>query len=214
MARHGYQKSKYTEGLFAHTTRKIAFALVVEDIAIKYVDKADVDHLLSCIKERYPIKVGWEAKQYIGINLDWNYEEGEVLLSMKNYVKQALEQFKHENPKQFHYGPSKMGPIQYGAKVQYSKPVDKTTISEEDHKFIQQVIGKFLIYARAIDPTMLHALNCIACGGATQANLEATKCFLNYAACNPAAQIIYRKSDIILQGDSDAAYLVFPEARI
>ena len=60
---------------------------------------------------------------------------------------------------------------------------------------------------------MLHALNCIACFGATQTNLEATKYFLNYAACNPDAQIIYRKSHMILQGDSDAAYLVCPEAR-
>ena len=55
---------------------------------------------------------------------------------------------------------------------------------------------------------MLHLLNYIACGGATQTNLEATKHFLNYATCNPDAQIIYRKSDMILQGDSDAAYLV------
>ena len=60
---------------------------------------------------------------------------------------------------------------------------------------------------------MLHALNCIACGGATQVNLDATNYFLNYAASNPDAQIIYRKSDMILQGDSDAAYLVCPEAR-
>ena len=60
---------------------------------------------------------------------------------------------------------------------------------------------------------MLHALNCIACGGATQANLDATKYFLNYAACNPDTQIIYRKSDMILQGDSDASYLVSPESR-
>jgi len=60
---------------------------------------------------------------------------------------------------------------------------------------------------------MLHALNCIACGGATQSNLEATRYFLNYAACNPNSTILYRKSDMILQGDSDAAYLVCPEAR-
>ena len=60
---------------------------------------------------------------------------------------------------------------------------------------------------------MLHALTCIAYGGATTSNLEATKYFLNYTACNPSAQIIYRKSDMILQGDSDAAYLVCPESR-
>ena len=138
-----------------------------------------------------PVKVDWDAKQYIGINLERNYTEQEVLLSMKDYVQQALVQFKHEAPKQTYYGPSKVDPIQYGAKIQYNKTIENTPISPEEHKFIQQVTGKFLFYARAVNPTMLHALNCIACGGATQANLEATKHFLNYAACNPDAQILY-----------------------
>ena len=37
--------------------------------------------------------------------------------------------------------------------------------------------------------------------------------FLNYAASNPNAKIIYRKSDILYKNDSDAAYLVCPDAR-
>jgi len=213
LSKHGYHKSKYTEGLFIHESWPIAFTLVVGDFAIKYINKADVDHLLVCLREKYPVKVDWDAQQYIGINLNWDYPSGEVLLSMKDYVQQALKQFKHEPPKQVHYGPSKMEAIQYGAKVQYSHRIDDRPITKDQHKFIQQVTGKFLFYARAVDPTMLHALNCIACGGATQANLDATNYFLNYAASNPDAQIIYRKSDMILQGDSDAAYLVCPEAR-
>ena len=75
--------------------REIAFTLVVDDFAMKYVDKADVDHLLLCIKERYPVKVDWDAKQYIRVNLDWSYEEHEVLLSMKDYVKQDLAQLRN-----------------------------------------------------------------------------------------------------------------------
>ena len=148
------------------------------------------DHLLVCLREKYPVKVDWDAQQYIGINLTLNYKEGEVLLCMKYYVTQALKQFKHQAPNQFHYGPSRMEPITYWTKVQYSPTIDDRRISDEAHKFIQQITGKFLFYARAVDPTMLHALNCIACGGAAQANLEATKYFLNYAACNPDAQII------------------------
>ena len=60
---------------------------------------------------------------------DWNYEEHEVLLSMKDCVTQALAQFKHETPKQFYYGPSKVDHIQYGAKIQYSKPINKSIIT-------------------------------------------------------------------------------------
>ena len=31
LSKHGYHKSKYTEGLFTHETRPIAFTLVVDD---------------------------------------------------------------------------------------------------------------------------------------------------------------------------------------
>ena len=51
LKKHGYHKSKYTEGLFMHETRPIAFTLVVDDFAIKYTDKADVEHLLACLSQ-------------------------------------------------------------------------------------------------------------------------------------------------------------------
>ena len=157
------------------TGQNLLSDVVVDDFAIKYVDKADVDHLLICLREKYPVKEDWDAQQYIGINLDWNYTKGEVLLSMKDYVQQALKQFKHEVPKQLHYGPSKVEAIQYGEKVQYSHPIDNRPITKEQHKFIQQVTGKFLFYVRAVDPTMLHALNCIACGGGYPSQLGCNK---------------------------------------
>ena len=39
------------------------------------------------------------------------------------------------------------------------------------------------------------------------------KIFLNYAASNPNAEIIFRASDMLYKIDSDAAYLVCLEAR-
>ena len=78
----GYSKTT-TEGLFKHATRDIAFTLVVDDFAIKYTNKADADHLITCIRKRYKkFKVDWEAKQYIGINLKWDHTKHTVELSM------------------------------------------------------------------------------------------------------------------------------------
>ena len=62
LSKHGYHKSKYTEGLFTHEPIQIAFTPVVDDFAIKYVSKADVDHLLVCLREKYPVKVDWDAQ--------------------------------------------------------------------------------------------------------------------------------------------------------
>ena len=68
---------------------------------------------------------------------------------------------------------------------------------------------------RAVDHTMLYAVNDIACSvtRGTQATMGATNYFLNYIACNPLPRIKFRASDTILHVKSDAAYLVAPMAR-
>ena len=81
--------------------------------------------------------------------------------------------------------------------------------------FIQQVIGSFLFYGRAVDPTMLTALNSIAEHQAkptrnTKKNIDH---FLDYCATHPNASIRYHKSDMQLWCDADAAYLVAKNAR-
>jgi hypothetical protein len=95
LGNHGYRPTELTEGLFVHETRSTCFAFVVDDFAVQYKNKKDADHLIECIREKYPFKVDWDTKQYIGINLEWNYIKRLVKLSMKGYVKQALLEFKH-----------------------------------------------------------------------------------------------------------------------
>jgi hypothetical protein len=107
----------------------------------------------------------------------------------------------------------KMEPPKYGEPIQYAKIDDSPSLALDLIKFIQKVTGKFLFYGRAIDNTMQHALNEIACSKDNETKHEATIYFLNYAASNPDAEIIFRASDMILQIDSDAAYLVCPKAR-
>jgi hypothetical protein len=59
LAKHGYEKLPFTEGLFKHKTKDIAFTLVVDDFAIKYTNKEDADHLIDCMRMKYPFKVDW-----------------------------------------------------------------------------------------------------------------------------------------------------------
>ena len=72
-----------------------------------------------------------------------------------------------------------------------------------------------LYYSRAVDPTMLPALNEIATSQAnpTEKTKQQCKMLLDYAATYPSAKIRYYASDMILHADSDAAYLVLPNAR-
>ena len=92
---------------------------------------------------------------------------------------------------------------------------DSPKLSPQEIKYIQQVVGQFYYYARAIDNTMQHALNEIAIATlhGTQQTKKAIDHFLNYCATHHDAAILYRASDMILMGDSDGAYLVAPQAR-
>lgn len=96
----------------------------------------------------------------------------------------------------------------------YSKRKDRVryrinhTVAEEK-TYIQQVVGTFLYYARAVDPTMLVALNAIAADQAvfTKNTLEKVDPLLDYAALQEDAVITYHASDMVLAIHSDASCL-------
>ena len=46
----GYVACRYTPGLFTHRSRKISFALCVDDFGVKNPDKADAQHVLTCLE--------------------------------------------------------------------------------------------------------------------------------------------------------------------
>ena len=41
----------------------------------------------------YKILKNWEGKQYIGLDLDWDYKKHKVRLSMLTYVDNVLKRF-------------------------------------------------------------------------------------------------------------------------
>ena len=127
----------------------------------------------------------------------------------------ALLKFQHAKPAKPCYFPHPVKPIQYGATVQYADvELEPAPATKEQIKHCQQVIGTLLFYARAVDPTMLPALNTLAETQAapTKDTLLNIKQLLDYAATNPNAAIKYRASKIHLWVDSNAAYLVAPKS--
>ncbi|MGL5499878.1 MAG: Ty1/Copia family ribonuclease HI, partial [Plesiomonas shigelloides] len=100
--------------------------------------------------------------------------------------------------------------------IQMAEPEDETPILDKAGiKRIQQVVGVFLYYARAIDLTMLVALGTIATtqAKATENTRKAAIRLLNYAASHPNATIKFIASDMQLKVFSDASYLSEPKAR-
>jgi hypothetical protein len=142
--------------------------------------------------------------------MDWDNEKLEVHFSIPGYVEAALKRFKHEHPSKPQHQSYPHAPIQYRAKVQYAEPLDTSPLLNKDGKrFIQEVTGTILFYARAVDPTMLVALGLLAVEQAnpTEETMHKIKKFLDYAATQEDAVITYRKSGMVLAIHRDASYL-------
>jgi hypothetical protein len=187
----------------------------MDNFGVKYVGKAHAQYLIDTLSSFYELTVDWEATKYCGITLEWDYMSRTVDLSMPNYVADALHHFQHVAPKQSIHAPSKWAPLQYGTKVQLTSPADKSPKhTAQETKLLQRVIGKFLYYAQAINPTMLHILSNLAASQThgTQATTIQMVHFLNYCATYPDAKLRYRASNMILHVYSDASYLTEPGA--
>ncbi len=84
---HGYFKCPNTPGLWKHKSRPIAFTLVVDNFRVKYVRKEHVDHLRSCIKQKYELTEDWTEDLYCGIKLLWDYDLRALNISMPGYIE-------------------------------------------------------------------------------------------------------------------------------
>jgi hypothetical protein len=67
-----YYPARHTHGLWLHKTRPIAFSLIVDNFAVKYVGKQHADHLRNALLQSYELTADCEAKLYSGMSLKWN----------------------------------------------------------------------------------------------------------------------------------------------
>ena len=92
---------------------------------------------------------------------------------------------------------------------------DLQLVSEEQKTYIQAVVGVFLFYSRAVDPTMLTTINKISSDQShpTQTTMRAVERFLGYAKRYPNSHIRISESNMQMQVQSDASYLSESNAR-
>jgi hypothetical protein len=72
----------------------------------------------------------------------WDYENGTVQLSMKDYDKKALQQFMHEMAPKHFDGPAKHTETEFGKEVQYEKLNTSPPLDKQGRiRLIQEVCG-------------------------------------------------------------------------
>ena len=215
MKKYGCHPCRITKVLWTHISNSITFVLVVDDFGMKYKKESNLNHLLNALKARYTISIDREAKNYVGMQLHWDYINRTVDITMLNYIKDLLTHIQHNNVKIKH-APHTYNVPAYGSKIQYADNVDTSPVLlNANKKQIQKIIGSLLYYSRAVNPTILVALSTLASEQKvpTAATATAITKLLNYVATHPNATISYHKSDMVLCTHSDASYLSKRKAR-
>jgi hypothetical protein len=94
-------------------------------------------------------------------------------------------------------------------------PDTSASLSDDGKKRVQQIVGSFLYYGRAVDTTILKTLNTLLRQQSkpTTTTASHTEHLLDYLASHPNAVIRYYASDMLLQIHSDASYNNEPDAR-
>jgi hypothetical protein len=217
LALHGYFEQPHTLGLWKHVSRPVWFNLCVDDFGIKYIGIKNLQHLYDTLrKEMYKIVENYEGKLYCGISLKWNYKKQWVDTSMAQYVMKLLVKYGHVAPAKPQHCPYSPNTIQYGKDNQTPMPSNNSPLLDKaGKKHIQQIVGSFLYYARAVDPTIVMALSDLSSqqSAPTENTVKRVNQFLDYMWTHPDAIIRYRAFDMILNVHSDASYLSAPKAR-
>ncbi len=165
---------------------------------MKYINKKDIEHLASVIKQDYEIDIDWEGTRYLGLMLDGDYATRKVHLSMPGYIEKNLVRFGHFLPTKPQMQPHPHTIPTYGATVQYAKAIDASpTATKNEEKHIRQVISVLLYnYGQAVNSTILVGLSSLAAAQAKplKQTLSLAKWLLDYTATNPDAILTYKKA--------------------
>lgn len=216
LAEHGYHRCENTPGLYHHETRPTFFTLVVDDFLMACKSDEDRDHLLDVLRLLYEVKVDYKAQRYVGITIHHDIVKHRIEISVPNYIKNTLERFGIEIKAHGTHAPAPSPEKRYYDKTpQEATTDDSPAVGPAEQKFIQEVVGVLGWYARAVDPTIVCAVNKLASRQArpTEAVVKDALQLLDYVATYPDATIVYEPSDMMLQLHSDASWLSESESR-
>ena len=174
-------------------------------------------HLIHELQDKYEITPDWTDIVYIGITLNWGYKAGILDISIPVYVKEALHKFHRPTTIQPQHFPHQCNPHNYGStepQLEHQAP-ESPKLAPSEANTVQQVVGTFLYYVGAVDPTIIVALNRITTeqANSTEATAKSFTQVLNYAATHPESITRYHASGIILHIHSDASFLSEPGAK-
>ena len=216
LAPFGYEPDPYFPNFWTHKTRRTKFCLCVNDFGIKYYSQDDANHLIQALRTAYKITIDMKGKQYCGLDLNWQYDKGYVDVSMNKFVTTTLDKLQHKQSSRPQHAPHDWVKPTYSTKPQLAHNEDDSPkLNTQETNKIQSIVGSFLYYGRAVDPTIFPAVNELGITQAAPTQNTATKAkrLCDYLHTHSHATLRYHASDMCLHIDSDAAYLAAPQSK-
>ena len=133
---------------------------------------------------------------------------------MPGYVEKVCAKLWHSPPHFPQHAPHRWTQPSYRSKVQMAPVVTSPLLDAKGKKKVQSVTGSMLYYAHALDYTMLPVINEISSqqSNPTENTWKACEMLLDYALTYLAAKCRFYASNMCLHVDTDAAYLLQPNA--
>jgi hypothetical protein len=114
-----------------------------------------VQHLIAALKQDYEaITTDWYRTLFCGITFDWDYKTRTVDLSMLGYVKKAMRELKHLEPKKPEHQLHRNNEPQ----IQMMDSTDiPAPLSNENNKLLQKIqANSCIMRGEWIRPCWLH----------------------------------------------------------
>ncbi len=215
LERNVYFKVFHTPSIFRNHNGTVRFSLVVDDFAIVWSNKTDMNHFIQTQRQLYTVKVDWNGGKYLGMTIDINRQERHVTLSMPGYITKLLRRGRPQGVKSATTPAIYITPNYKSPKAQ-TATIDETPLASlAQQRELQVVVGTLLYYARSVDPSILTAVHELGSvqSKPTLQDLRKMERFLQYVSSHQNYGIRFHASSMQLEIQSDASYLCRTKAR-
>ena len=176
-------------------------ALYVDDMLIAGSSITEINRLKQQLAEHFEMKDLGPAKQILGMRIFRNRSEGVLKLSQEKYIEKLLDRF--------NVGDAKTRNTPLGTHLKFSKK--QSPQSDEETCYMSRVpyasaVGSLMYAMVSTRPDIAHAVGVVSrfLSNPGKEHWEGVKWILKYLKGTSGMCLCFRRSDLTLQGFSDA----------
>lgn len=184
-----------------YTNSYVILAVYVDDMLIAGSSMAEINRLKQQLAESFEMKDLGPAKQILGMRILRNRSEGILKLSQEKYIHKLLDRFYLEDAK------TRNTPL--GSHLKFSK--EQSLQTDEEKCYMSRVpyasaVGSLMYAMVCTRPDIAHAVGVVSrfLSNPAKEHWEGVKWILRYLKGTSGMCLCFRKSNLTLQGFSDA----------